>query len=248
MDGTGRGYSARVSVSDGGAPTLSPGAAELLGSTRLFAGLGLEERQRLAHRASLRNYRRGEIVIHEGEPGDALFAVVEGFVKVYVTSIDGDEMVLVTLSKGDTFGELAVIDGGVRSASAQAVEPSTLLVLTRESLLGVLRDHPAMAVALLRSVGRLVRRLTDQASDLVFLDLHGRVAKYLCTLCDKAPAGARAFDLHLTQGELASMVGGSRQSVNQILRSFEEAGIVQIHGREVLVRREDLLRRRAGLP
>jgi CRP-like cAMP-binding protein len=160
-------------------------------------------------------------------------------------------MLLATLHRADTFGELAVIDGGPRSASAEAVEPTTLLVLARSALLEVLHDHPAVTDGLLRSLGVLARRLTDQAADLVFLDLHGRVAKLLVNLVDKNESGGGAgevvLDLHLTQGELASMVGGSRQSVNQILRAFEQLGYLELQGRRMVVRRPDLLRRRAGL-
>jgi CRP-like cAMP-binding protein len=113
-----------------------------------------------------------------------------------------------------------------------------------------MREHPSLSDALLRSLGGIVRRLTEQASDLVFLDLHGRVAKILLALAEER--GERHgdemhLDLHMTQSDLAGMVGGSRQSVNQILRNFERRGYVDFHGRAVVVKRADLLRRRASL-
>lgn len=220
----------------------------LLAGARLFEGLDRRGVERLAARASVRTLPRHADVFRQGDEGDALYVVVEGMVKVFVTSLDGEEMVLVTLGAGETFGELSAIDGGPRSASARTLRPTTLVALSRTALLEALVDQPSLTEGLLRSLGSVVRRLTDQACDLVFLDLHGRVAKLLLSLCPAAPDGtAGSVDLDLSQGELASMVGGSRQSVNQILRSFAALGYVDIEGRHVVVRRPDLLRRRAGV-
>jgi CRP-like cAMP-binding protein len=174
----------------------------------------------------------------------------EGLVKVFVTSEGGDEMVFVTLRPPDTFGELALLDGLERSASAEAVEATTVVELDRNTFLDLLNSNPHMTEALLRSMGHVLRRLTEQASDLVFLDLHGRVAKLLVTIADErgvALTTGQELDLQLTQSDLARMVGGSRQSVNQILRSFERRGYLEIEGRKVVVKEAEQLKRRAGL-
>ena len=158
-------------------------------------------------------------------------------------------MVLVTLGPSSVFGELPMVDGGLRSASAAAVEATTVLMVTRAALLEALRESPELADRLLRSLGSMVRRLTDQAADLVFLDLHGRVAKLLLTLDDERGTGAtddRSLDLGMTQTDLANMVGGSRQSVNQVLRSFERLGYLELDGRRIVIRERALLERRAG--
>jgi CRP-like cAMP-binding protein len=226
------------------------GAALLL-HTHLFGTMESEALQRLAEKAKRRSYGRGEVIFREEEPGDALCVVVEGLVKIYLTSTDGDEMVLVTLGPSTVFGELPMVDGGPRSASAAAVEASTLLTLTRTALLEALSDSPQLVDGLLRSLGSVVRRLTDQAADLVFLDLHGRVAKLLLGLAEEhgtTDAGRRALDLHLTQTDLANMVGGSRQSVNQVLHSFERLGYLDLDGRRIVIKKPDLLRKRAGQP
>jgi CRP/FNR family transcriptional regulator, cyclic AMP receptor protein len=220
-------------------------AALLLEQTHLFATLDREGLRHLAARSTLRRYRRGEVIFHEQDAGDALFVVVEGLVKVYVTSAEGDEMVLVTLGTTSVFGELPLVDGGARSASAAAIEATTLLALTRSDLLESLREHPQVLEALLSSLGAMVRRLTDQAADLVFLDLPGRVAKLLVNL---AAERGSVLDLQLTQADLASMVGGWRQSVNQVLQTFERLGYLTTEGRRIAIQRSDALRRRAGLP
>jgi CRP/FNR family transcriptional regulator, cyclic AMP receptor protein len=225
-------------------------AATLLARTNLFENLDDVARRTLAERSVDRSYKKGQLIFHQGDLGEALFIVVEGHVKVFVTSEDGDEMVLVTLGPSDVFGELAIIDGGPRSASAEALEPTKVLALTRTVLLDSLRSSPQTTDSLLRSLGSLVRRLTEQASDLVFLDLYGRVAKLLLGFAERQlphDDGAVALDLHVTQTDLAAMVGGSRQSVNQILHAFERRGYLELKGRKIVLRRPEELRRRAGL-
>jgi len=225
-------------------------AVALLGRTGLFATLDKSSLARLAERTVERYYRKGQIVFYQGDPGESLFIVNPGLVKVFVSSEEGDEMVLVTIGPSETFGELSLIDQGARSASAQTLEQTSLLSLSRTTLLEVMRENPPLSEALLRSLGGVVRRLTEQASDLVFLDLHGRVAKLLLALADERGEeedGLIVLDLHMTQSDLASMVGGSRQSVNQILRTFERRTYLEIHGRKVIIKQPELLRRRGSL-
>jgi CRP/FNR family transcriptional regulator, cyclic AMP receptor protein len=225
-------------------------AAQLLAKTRLFANLGDDARMALAAAVLDRVYKRGQLIFHQGDRGEALFIVVEGLVKVFVTSEEGDEMVLVTLGPNEVFGELSLVDGGTRSASAEAVEKTRLLALSRSTLLSLLAESPQWTEALLRSLGEALRRLTEQASDLVFLDLHGRVAKLILGMARPAASGdgaAVVLDLHLTQTDLAAMVGGSRQSVNQILHAFERRGYLEVRGRHIAINDLEALRRRAGM-
>ena len=225
-------------------------AAGLLGATDLFKDLDLPVLDHLARSVAVRSYRRGHLIFSQGEPGDSLFVISEGLVKVFVTSEEGEDMVLVTLRSSETFGELALIDGGLRSASAEALEPTSALTLSRGTLLELLQSHPVLTQALLASLGGLVRRLTEQAADLVFLDLHGRVAKLLLSLAEER--GLREeqgllLDLQVTQGDLAAMVGGSRQSVNHILQAFQRRGYLEIKGRRIELKDLRALAKRAGL-
>ena len=225
-------------------------AAKLLAETQIFAELDDSALKKLGERATQRTYDKGQLIFHQGDLAGSLFVMREGLVKVFVTSEAGDEMVFVTLRPPDTFGELALLDGLERSASAEAVEPTTVIELDRNTFLDLLNSTPHMTDALLQSMGRVLRRLTEQASDLVFLDLHGRVAKLLVSIADERGlplTDGQELDLQLTQSDLARMVGGSRQSVNQILRSFERRGYLDIDGRKVVVKEAELLKRRAGL-
>lgn len=221
----------------------------MLAATPLFSGLSQPELLRLAEATAERIYQRGQFLFHQGDPGDRLFVIAEGLVKVVVSSSGGEEMILAALRPPDIFGELAMIDGGARSASIQAVESTTVLTLTRATLLDLLATRPQIGDVLLRSLGGLIRRLIGQTADMVFLDLHGRVAKLLIGLASaraEPRGGGLALDLRLTQTDLAAMVGGSRQSMNQILQQFERWGYLERRGREIVLKDLEALRRRAG--
>jgi CRP/FNR family transcriptional regulator, cyclic AMP receptor protein len=243
-------YTAGSATERGGEAVRPEAAVDLLRRTRLFAELGQATLQALADRSIERSFPRHGRLFYQGDPGTGLFVVASGLVKVVVTSEEGEEMVLVTLGPGDALGELSIVDGGPRSASAEALEPTVALVITRAVLLDLATRDRALTEALLQALGGLLRRLTEQASDLVFLDLPGRMAKLLAGLAAErgsaTPEGIE-LDANLTQTDLAGMVGASRQSVNQILQGFARRGYLQVRGRRIVIHRLDLLRRRAGL-
>ncbi len=219
----------------------------LLANSLLFSGLDAKTLSYLGERAIRRNFDRGREIFHQGDEGNALFVVAEGLVKVWVSSGDGSEMVMATLRRPDAFGEISAVDGHGRSASATAMEDSVLVSLDRSTLLDSVHRNPAVADSLLRALGDLARRITEQASDLVFLDLAGRVAKCLVHLAERdghADGDAIVLELPLTQTELAEMVGGSRQSVNQALKAFQSRGFLELRGREIAILDLDTLRRR----
>jgi CRP/FNR family transcriptional regulator, cyclic AMP receptor protein len=223
-------------------------AESLLAQTELFGRLRPEVVADIATRSLRRSYKKGAFIFSQGDPGESLFVLLDGLVKVVVGSELGDEMVLETLGPPATFGELALVDAGPRSASVEVVSPATVLVLTRGIFDELCQRHPSLREGLLVSLAGVLRRLTAQASDLVFLDLEGRVAKLLCSFADRGAQqeGEIVLDLALTQGELAQMVGGSRQSVNQILRSLEHRGLLELSRQRIVLKRLDLLRQRGG--
>lgn len=225
-------------------------AGSLLAKSELFADLDIEVLEKLGQSAFFRTYGRGQRIFTQGDSGQHLFVVVEGIVKILVSSTHGDEMVLATLRAQECFGELALLDGGPRSATAEAVGEVKVLVLARTAWLELLEERPALTQNLLTSMGRMIRRLTEQAADLVLLDVQSRVAKLLLMLAEERgkelPDGLW-LDLQLTQGDLAGMVGGSRQTVNQALRAFERRGYLELRGKEIVIKSREELRRRAAL-
>jgi CRP/FNR family cyclic AMP-dependent transcriptional regulator len=226
---------------------VEPDAADVLARTDVFRDCAPELLAWLASRSERHAYHRHDVIVRQGEPGDFFYVIVSGSVKLLLTSSEGEVVVLTTLGPTDTFGELALLDGGPRSATAEALTDCDLLGVARPALLELLAEQPGLADALLRSLGSSLRRLTGQMADAVFLDLPGRVAKLLLALAGmRPPAESPAvIELQLTQSELASMVGGTRQSVNRILSGFESRGLVEMQGRTIVIKRPDLLSRRA---
>jgi len=219
--------------------------ASLLTEVELFGELDDGARLAMAGRAGSRVVEKGQVIFWQDEPGESMFVLLEGAVKLVVRSKDGELVELVRHNPPAPFGELAVLDGGPRSATAEAVERSTLLVVTRDHLLWLLRSDEKVAGALLRWLGTMVRRTTQQVTDLAFLSLQGRVAAKLLALAGPAEQGA-ARTPRVTQVELATMVGGARQSVNQALRSLEARGYIRVAGRTVEILEPQQLRRLAG--
>jgi len=207
--------------------------ADVLGRTELFGGIDEAMRRRIAEHVAERIVERGQCVFTQDQSGDRMYVLAEGAVKLFVSSRDGGMVELVRHRPPATFGEVALLDGGPRSASAEATERSVLLVVTRAELLALLRSEEQVAEALLRTLGTIVRRTTRQVSDLAFLDLQGRVARQLLVLAGPGNGNGdgTARTRQVTQGELASMVSGARQTVNQALRSLETRGYIRADGR-----------------
>jgi CRP/FNR family transcriptional regulator, cyclic AMP receptor protein len=215
-------------------------AASLLGRVEPFRALDERARLTMVEHATRRVVDKGQMVFWQDEPGEAMFVLLEGLVKLVTVSRDGELIELHRHSAPAVFGELALLDGGPRSASAQAVERSVLLVVTRPELLRLLRSDEQLAESLLRILGAMVRRTTRQVSDLAFLNLQGRVAGQLLALA--GDGGGPARTRQVTQAELASMVNGARQTVNQALRSLEARGVIRSDGRSFEILDRERLR------
>jgi CRP/FNR family cyclic AMP-dependent transcriptional regulator len=216
--------------------------ADVLARTELFRAIDEATRRRIAEYVAERVVDQGQCVFRQDDPGDCMYVLAEGAVKLFVASRKGGIVELVRHWPPATFGEVALLDGGPRSASAEAVERSTLLVVTRPELLRLLRTDEQVAEALLSVLGAMVRRTTHQINDLAFLDLQGRVAAKLLDLTE--PDGDRTRPI--TQVELATMVNGARQTVNQALRSLESRGYIRADGRVFEILDRGQLRRLAG--
>jgi CRP-like cAMP-binding protein len=214
-------------------------AVEALGHCRLFAGLDPGALQAIARTLKVRRFRRGEVLFHEGDPGDALFIVASGGVKVVVPSEEGGEAILATLRRGDFLGELALLDGAPRSASAIALEATDMLALPRDQFRALANTQPAIRDALLEAMARELRRLTTHVAELHFLDLTGRLAARLTRLAsehgEQLPNGSIRLDARLTQSDLAAMIGATRQSVNKLLGEFEEEGLLRLERDTIVV-------------
>jgi CRP/FNR family cyclic AMP-dependent transcriptional regulator len=219
--------------------------ASLLAEVELFGELEDGTRLAIAAQARRRVVERGQVLFWQDEPGESMFVLLEGAVKLVVSSRDGGVVELARLVAPASFGELAVLDGGPRSATAEAVERSTLVAITRAEVLRLVHSEEQVAEALLRLLGTMVRRTTRQVTDLALLSLPGRVAAKLLELADPAGEGP-ARTRRLTQVELAAMVGAARQSVNQAMKMLEARGYIRPAGHAVEILDPQSLRRLAG--
>lgn len=212
---------------------------DALASIPFFSGLDPASLESVGRGMRTRRFRRGEVIFHQGDPGDALFIVSSGAIKIVLPSETGDEAILATLRVGDVFGELALLDGAPRSATAVAIEPSETLVLPRDRFRDLLATEPAIRDALLASLAGELRRLTNHVEELHFLDITGRLASRLARLANEGgkaePDGSIRLPSPLTQGDLAAMIGCTRQSVNKLLGMFSDDGLIRLERESVVV-------------
>ena len=214
----------------------------------LFEGLDEAQQNSLRSKMGQTTLRRGEVLFEEGEPGNRLYIITEGKVKLGHTSMDGRENLLAVLGPGEIIGELTLFDPGPRSTTATAVSPVTLLHLDHTDLNAILDTNPTMGKHMLRALARRLRRTNESLADLVFSDVPGRVAKALLDLADRfgTPAEDGVHVPHdLTQEELAQLVGASRETVNKSLADFVSRGWIHLEGRAVTLLDLDRLARRA---
>lgn len=204
--------------------TTRAGRMMLQGSP-LFRGLAPATLDRIAVLAVQRGYRRGEIVFSAGDTGDVLFGVVSGRIRISTGSPDGREIFLNIMEPGDTFGEIALLDGGPRTATATAMEASELVSLRREPLFGLLEKEPKAALELLRLCGERLRWTSGLLEDAALLDAPARLAKRLLSLSElhgEVVDGGRK--VRISQEELANFLGASRQAVNEQLQEWKARG------------------------
>jgi CRP-like cAMP-binding protein len=198
----------------------------------LFAHLGPEDLEILAGSVRTRRYRRGEVIFHQGDPGDALHVLLAGRVKISSPSDTGVEAILTTLRPGEWFGALALLDGAPRSASATAVDAAETLVLPRDRFRQLVNDVPAIRDQVFAALAHELRRLTNHVEELHFLDIAGRLAARLARLAEEQGATSDGREVRLdgpiTQGDLAAMVGSTRQSVNKLLGYLIADGLIRV--------------------
>ena len=222
-------------------------AVDALANCPLFKHASRDIVMSLANRLRRRHFRRNEVIFHQGDPGDSLHIVAAGSVKILLPSTEGDEAIIATLRPGDFFGELALLYGAPRSATAAALDQSDTLVLPRDVFIGLLDTLPGLRDALLAGVAHELRRLTGHVEELHFLDLAGRLAMRLSRLALEASPDAHGeirLDWPYTQSDLAAMIGGTRQSVNRLLSELVEQGLIRIEPDTLVIADLDELARR----
>lgn len=222
---------------------MASGVAEhdinLLDQALVFQALDPRVRTSLADRSYRANYLAGAPIFHLGDPGQSMMVVLVGSVRIWLPTISGKELILADLGPGELFGEVAVLDGRERSAAATALTNCQLLVLDRADVAHFLKEQPDAALSLIALLCARLRRSDERMTDIAVRQLPTRLAKALLNRI--SPDTRPPARLALSQGELADMIGASRESVNRALRSWQRRGIVELRdGWIVLQRREAL--------
>ncbi|MCH8937399.1 MAG: Crp/Fnr family transcriptional regulator [Gemmatimonadetes bacterium] len=215
-----------------------------LQSIPLFAHLREEDVNRISRFARDRSYPKNSVIVFEEDPGDSLYVVMSGQVKVVLIGEDGREVILSTPSKGDFFGEMSLIDDQPRSAHVIAMEDSQLLVLRREDFHQCLSEMPGIAIGLLRAMCKRLRQADNKIGGLVLLDVPGRVARLLLELADENDG--EHITKRITHHLIAQMIGSSRETVSRTMRSLVDRGLIEVSRSKIKLCDREILETAAG--
>lgn len=211
----------------------------------LFQALPLTAIEDLTQRVNVRRVTAGGTVVSQDEPGDAMFVIMSGRIKVGIFGENGREVTLSILRPGDAFGEMSLFDGESRSANCIAMEPTALLVLSREDLLRHIASHPRTSLNLLGEMARRLRRADDTIAQLALCDVNERLVRRLVSLAEEE--GTESPDGILvrrrpTQQELANMIGSCRETISRAFNQLARDGMIIPRGRALVVTRALLAR------
>ncbi|MBN8907784.1 MAG: Crp/Fnr family transcriptional regulator [Rhodospirillales bacterium] len=212
----------------------------------LFAAMQESERDAVLQMAVERRFRRGQTIFQKGDTGTSMMAVLQGRVRISAVSVDGKELTLNVIDRGEIFGEVALLDGKPRSADAHALEDAVLLALERRVFLPFLQANNDLLLRLLAVLCDRLRRTSVALEELALFELPVRLARVLVQLADAygrpSEVGTR-IGLRLSQRDLATLVASSRESVNKQLRAWQKLGVLDMDGGHIVLCQPDTLHR-----
>jgi CRP/FNR family transcriptional regulator, cyclic AMP receptor protein len=185
--------------------------------------------------------KRGTNIFAKGDPGTSMCAIREGTVKISVSTVDGKDAVFNMLHKGAIFGEIALLDGNPRTADATATTDCELFIIERRDFLPLMREEPDIALRIIEILCSKLRQTTEQAEEVMSLDLPSRLAKALMRLVDDDTAGQQERKISVTQRDLGNIIGMTRESTNKQLRIWEDKKWVRLEHNAVVILATDHL-------
>lgn len=201
----------------------------LLAESYLFRNISEQHIENLAKYTKLKTFRNREVICRRGELGTQMFLIAAGRVTLHTDSDEGKELGLGFLNQGDVFGEIALLDGGTRTATVKAIEITHLLVIEKRDFLPFLENNPKVAIQLLSTMAKRLRTTDEHFEDIFFRNLPRRLAKRFLALVDDyghETASGIEISLKLSQGEIGKLTGASRESVNKQMRAWEVDGLI----------------------
>ena len=223
---------------------------DFLRKVSLFSELKEDELRQLAGVVREQHYRKNVTIFHMNDPGNALFILKSGMVKITIEDQSGREIILRILYPTDFFGEMALIDGMPRSATVTTQEPSDALIIYREQFISLIEKSPKILLDMAAVLSRRLRKVNELIRSLAFYDVYGKVARVLLNLVTergRATERGTVIDLRLTQQELAELAGMSRETMTRTLRDFQQAGCVRIDSGIITILELDMLQREMHL-
>lgn len=217
---------------------------ELIKSIPYFSGLSPAELDSLKGLIFETTAERGEFILLESEPADALYFVVSGVMKVFKTSADGREQILQIVRPGESFNDAPVFDGGPNPASAQAMGPVVLYGINNSDMGAILRTHPQVALNVIHVLSQKLRHLVSLVEDLSFKHVTARLAKILL---EYAGDGVGSAKPRLTQQEMAAMAGTAREMIGRSLKELEVEKIIRLEHHRIVVTDKEALKKWAGV-
>ncbi len=192
----------------------------------------------LAQFSKSKDIKNREVICHRGESGSSMFFIVSGKVNLNTDSDEGKELTFSILAPGDFFGEIALLDGGPRTATVKALERTELLVIERRYFLPFLEKNPKVAIHLLSTLASRLRKTDELYQDTIFLNLPGRLAKRFLGLADeygKETNKGLELGIKLSQGDLGKLTGATRESINKQIKAWEDEGIIICENGQIII-------------
>jgi CRP/FNR family cyclic AMP-dependent transcriptional regulator len=207
----------------------------MLDRISLFSDLDEAELATLSGRAVRRQFQRNTIILNEGDHSDSLYLILSGKVKVFLSDETGKEVILNVQGPGEYFGELALIDAGPRSASVITLEKTRVAILSKPDFEAFLEKHPEANLKIMRGLVKRLRALSEDVRSLALMDVYGRVARLLLQLAEEEE-DRRIIKETLTQQDIASRVGSSREMVSRILKDLRTGGYIEVKDRRIILK------------
>lgn len=207
----------------------------MLDRISLFSDLDEAELATLSGRAVRRQFQRNTIILNEGDHSDSLYLILSGKVKVFLSDETGKEVILNVQGPGEYFGELALIDAGPRSASVITLEKTRVAILSKPDFEAFLEKHPEANLKIMRGLVKRMRALSEDVRSLALMDVYGRVARLLLQLAEEEE-DHRIIKETLTQQDIASRVGSSREMVSRILKDLRTGGYIEVENRRIILK------------
>ena len=200
----------------------------------IFESLPAVRMEALSRVASLRHVARGTVVLREGENTNAIYFILNGALKVLVSDVDGREVILTLLGRGELFGEMGAIDNHPRSATVVATQSSDLMVITKQDFQQILFDNFEVSLAIMRGLANRLRMADRKIESLALLDVYGRVARLLLDQAEDI-GGRRIITRPMTKQDIAKMIGASREMVSRVMKDLQVQGLIEETDDQIII-------------